>query len=129
LNGLTLGVAALALFATLLAQARERQRQLASLWALGVPRNTLTQLPLYQLGGLALLTGVVAIPLGVAITWTLVAIINVAAFGWRLPLYLFPWDIVITLLTAVGVALTAAALPSLQLWRSSPQAMLNKGAA
>ncbi|MGM0856781.1 MAG: FtsX-like permease family protein [Pseudomonadota bacterium] len=129
LNGLTLGVAALALFATLLAQARERQRQLASLWALGVPRKTLTQLPLYQLGGLALLTGVVAIPLGVAITWTLVAIINVAAFGWRLPLYLFPWDIVITLLTAVGVALAAAALPSLQLWRSSPQAMLNKGAA
>lgn len=129
LNGLTLGVAALALFATLLAQARERQRQLASLWALGVPRKTLTQLPLYQLGGLALLTGVVAIPLGVAITWTLVAIINVAAFGWRLPLYLFPWDIVITLLTAVGVALAAAALPSLQLRRSSPQAMLNKGAA
>lgn len=128
LNGLTLGVAALALFATLLAQARQRQRQLASLWALGVPRKTLTQLPLYQLGGLALLTGVMAIPLGIAITWTLVAIINVAAFGWRLPLYLFPWDIVITLLTAVGVALAAAALPSLQLWRSSPQAMLQKGA-
>ncbi|NYS60026.1 ABC transporter permease [Halomonas salicampi] len=127
LNGLTLGVAALALFATLLAQARERQRQLASLWALGVPRKTLTQLPLYQLGGLVLLTGVMAIPLGIAITWTLVAIINVAAFGWRLPLYLFPWDIFITLLTALGVALAAAALPSIQLWRSSPQAMLNKG--
>ncbi|SDO38717.1 ABC transporter permease [Vreelandella arcis] len=128
LNALTLGVAALALFATLLAQARERQRQLASLWALGVPRKTLTQLPLFQLGGLSLLTGVVAIPLGIAITWTLVAIINVAAFGWRLPLYLFPWDIFITLLTALGVALAAAALPSIQLWRTSPQAMLNKGA-
>lgn len=128
LNGLTLGVAALALLATLLAQARDRQRQLASLWALGVPRKTLTLMPLFQLGGLALLTGVVAIPLGIAITWTLVAIINVAAFGWRLPLYLFPWDILITLATALGVAVTAVALPSLQLWRTSPQAMLNQGA-
>ncbi|MFN2409396.1 MAG: FtsX-like permease family protein [Halomonas sp.] len=128
LNGLTLGVAALALLATLLAQARERQRQLASLWALGVPRKTLTLLPLFQLGGLALFTGVVAIPLGIAITWTLVAVINVAAFGWRLPLYLFPWDILITLATALGVALAAAALPSIQLWRTSPQAMLNQGA-
>jgi putative ABC transport system permease protein len=128
LNGLTLGVAALALLATLLAQARERRRQLASLWALGVPRKTLTFLPLFQLGGLALFTGVVVIPLGIAITWTLVAIINVAAFGWRLPLYLFPWDILITLITALGVALAAAALPSIQLWRTSPQAMLNQGA-
>ncbi|MFP3343476.1 FtsX-like permease family protein [Halomonas sp. SIMBA_159] len=41
LNGLTLGVAALALLATLLAQAHQRQRQLAALWALGVPRRTL----------------------------------------------------------------------------------------
>ncbi|WP_210433161.1 ABC transporter permease [Vreelandella massiliensis] len=128
LNGLTLGVAALALFATLLAQARERQRQLASLWALGVPRKALARLPLFQLGGLALMTGIVAIPLGIAITWTLVAIINVAAFGWRLPLHLFPGDIVITLLTALGVALIAAALPSIQLWRASPRAMLNEGA-
>jgi putative ABC transport system permease protein len=128
LNGLTLGVAALALFATLLAQAQERQRQLASLWALGVPRKTLAQLPLIQLGGLSLLTGVVALPLGIAITWTLVAIINVAAFGWRLPLHLFPGDIFITLLTALGVALAAAALPSLKFWRSSPRAMLNEGA-
>ncbi|WP_235937008.1 FtsX-like permease family protein [Vreelandella azerica] len=69
LNVLTLGVAALALLATLLAQARERQRQVAPLWAMGVSRRKLALLPLYQLGGLALLTAVAAIPLGIAITW------------------------------------------------------------
>nr|WP_290822281.1 ABC transporter permease [Halomonas sp.] len=127
LNVLTLGVAALALLATLLAQARERQRQVAPLWAMGVSRRKLALLPLYQLGGLALLTAVAAIPLGIAITWVLVAIINVAAFGWRLPLIMFPWSIVATLATAVAVALLAAALPAIKLWRTSPRAILNEG--
>ncbi|TDV99155.1 putative ABC transport system permease protein [Halomonas alkaliantarctica] len=124
LNGLTLAVAALALFTSLLAQARSRRRQLAPLWALGVPRTQLAQLNLAQLGGTALVTGLLAIPLGIAITWGLVAIINVAAFGWRLPLYLFPWEMAVTLATAVGVALLAAALPTLRFWRASPRALL-----
>lgn len=124
LNGLTLAVAALALFTSLLAQARSRRQQLAPLWALGVPRTQLAQLNLAQLGGTALVTGLLAIPLGIAITWGLVAIINVAAFGWRLPLYLFPREMVVTLATAVGVALLAAALPTLRFWRASPRALL-----
>ncbi|OJA03986.1 FtsX-like permease family protein [Halomonas sp. QHL1] len=124
LNVLTLAVAALALFASLLAQARSRRQQLAPLWALGVPRTQLAQLNLAQLGGAALVTGLLAVPLGIVITWGLVAIINVAAFGWRLPLYLFPWEMAVTLATAVGVALLAAALPTLRFWRASPRALL-----
>ena len=31
-----------------------------------------------------------AIPLGVFMTWGLVDIVNVAAFGWRLPMHVFP---------------------------------------
>lgn len=124
LNVLTLAVAALALLASLLAQARSRRQQLAPLWALGVPRIQLAQLNLAQLGGTALVTGLLAIPLGIAITWGLVAIINVAAFGWRLPLTLFPSEMAVTLATAVGVALLAAALPTLRFWRASPRALL-----
>ncbi|WP_035578107.1 MULTISPECIES: ABC transporter permease [unclassified Halomonas] len=124
LNALTLAVAALALFASLLAQARSRRQQLAPLWALGVPRSQLAWLNLAQLGGAAFVTGLLAVPLGIAITWGLVAIINVAAFGWRLPLYLFPWEMSVTLATAVVVALLAAALPALRFWRASPRALL-----
>ncbi|MDN6323635.1 MAG: hypothetical protein L0J73_13420, partial [Halomonas sp.] len=68
--------------------------------------------------------GLLAVPLGIAITWGLVAIINVAAFGWRLPLYLFPWEMTVTLATAVAVALLAAALPALRFWRALPRALL-----
>uniref|UniRef100_UPI003563FF2B FtsX-like permease family protein n=1 Tax=Halomonas sp. TaxID=1486246 RepID=UPI003563FF2B len=124
LNALTLGVAALALLASLLAQARQRRRQLAPLWALGVPRSRLIQVQLAQLGGVALMTGTLAIPLGIAITAGLVSVINVAAFGWRLPLHLFPNEMALTLATAVGVALLAAGLPALTLWRTPPRSLL-----
>ncbi|MBB3190406.1 ABC transporter permease [Halomonas cerina] len=124
LNALTLGVAALALLASLLAQARERRRRLAPLWALGVPRGRLAGLQLAQLGGAALATGLVALPLGVVITVCLVDVINVAAFGWRLPLHVFPAEMALTLGTALGVALLAAVLPALRLWRIPPRALL-----
>lgn len=129
LNALTLGVAALALLASLLAQASERRRRLAPLWALGVPRTRLGRIQLAQLGGAALAVGLAAVPLGIAITWGLVAVINVAAFGWRLPLHLFPGEILLTLATAVGVALIAAALPVLRLWRTPPRDLLAEEAA
>ncbi|PXX94108.1 ABC transporter permease [Halomonas heilongjiangensis] len=124
LSTLTLAVAALALLASLLAQARERRRQLAPLWALGVPRRRLVGSQLAQLGGAALATGLLAVPLGIAVTAGLVKVVNVAAFGWRLPLSLFPGEILLTLATAVAVALLATVLPALALWRIPPRALL-----
>lgn len=124
LSALTLAVAALALLASLLAQARERRRQLAPLWALGVPRARLVTVQLVQLAGMALGVGVLAVPLGSLLALGLVAVINVAAFGWRLPLHVFPGDIAVTLATAGAVALLAAALPATRLWRTPPRALL-----
>ncbi|MGR2740790.1 FtsX-like permease family protein [Billgrantia sp. Q4P2] len=124
LSALTLAVAALALLASLLAQARERRRQLAPLWALGVPRARLVTVQLAQLGGAAFVVGALALPLGMLLALGLVAVINVAAFGWRLPLYVFPGEMALTLATAVGVALVAAILPAVKLWRTPPRALL-----
>ena len=124
LNTLTLAVAALALLATLLAQAQERRRRMAALWAMGVPLRRLLGIQLAQLTGAALVTGLLAIPLGIAITACLVWGINVAAFGWRLPLHIFPVEIGLTLVTAVLVALLAAGLPMFKLWRTPPRSLL-----
>lgn len=124
LSALTLAVAALALLASLLAQARERRLQLAPLWALGVPRQRLVTVQLAQLGGAAFVVGALALPLGTLLALGLVAVINVAAFGWRLPLHVFPGEMALTLATAVGVALAAAALPATKLWRAPPRALL-----
>lgn len=129
LTGLTLGVAALALFTGLLAQARERRARLAPLWALGLGRTTLLGVTLAQLGGLALATALLALPLGIALNWALVAEINVAAFGWRLPLHVFPAAWAQALGLAVLVALLAAALPAWRLWRAPPRQLLEEFSA
>lgn len=126
LNALTLGVAGLALLTTLLAQAEARRAQLAPLWALGVPRLRLVISQLGQLVAAAVGTALLAIPLGVGLAWALVAVINVAAFGWRLPLHVFPEQIVITVLMAVVVAALAALLPAWRLWRVPPRQLLQE---
>lgn len=114
LNSLTLGVAGVALFIALLTQSQSRLGQLAPLWALGVGRRQLMLLNLGQTWLLAVLTLVCAVPLGILLAWCLVAVINVQAFGWRLPLQVFPMQI----LHLLGLAALATALASAwPLWR------------
>lgn len=114
LNSLTLGVAGVALFIALLTQSQSRLGQLAPLWALGVGRRQLMLLSLGQTWLLAVLTLVCAVPLGILLAWCLVAVINVQAFGWRLPLQVFPMQI----LHLLGLAALATALASAwPLWR------------
>lgn len=124
LNALTLGVAGLALLTSLLAQGGQRRAQLAPLWALGVPRVHLAGLSLIQLSVMALSTALLAIPLGMALTWGLVAVINVAAFGWRLPIHVFPGQFFTTLGLALTVAWVAALIPAWRLWRTRPRQLL-----
>jgi len=124
LNGLTLGVAGIALFISLLTLSQSRLGQLAPLWALGVGRRQLLWLSLGQTLLLALVTLLLAIPLGLLLAWCLVAVINVQAFGWRLPLHIFPWLLLQAALTALFATLLAAAWPLWQLYRVSPAELL-----
>ncbi|MCW8128261.1 hypothetical protein OQE62_16940, partial [Microbulbifer halophilus] len=89
-------------------------------------RGPLAGAGIAQLCGAALVTALLAVPLGLALSWSLVAVINVAAFGWRLPLYVFPAQIAATLAVALGVALVAALLPAWRLWRTSPRRLLTE---
>ncbi len=120
LNLLTLGVAGVALFASLLTLADLRLTALAPLWAAGLTRRRLAALELGKTVGLALLTALLAIPFGLGLAWLLLNVINVEAFGWRLPLHIFPgqwaWLLALTLVTAAA----AAALPALRLARMPP---------
>ncbi|WP_282283913.1 FtsX-like permease family protein [Pseudomonas sp. PS02302] len=126
LNALTLAVAGLALFIALLGQAQRRLGQLAPLWALGIERPRLILLSLGQLLGLALLTLALAIPLGILLAWCLVAVVNVQAFGWRLPLQVFPGQLLALSAIALLATLLAAAWPLLRLQRSQPLDLLRE---
>jgi putative ABC transport system permease protein len=120
LNTLTLGVAGFAIFTGLLTLSNARIESIAPVWAMGLTRHQISALEFGKIIALALMTALAAIPLGVAVAWCLVAVINVEAFGWRLPLYLYPGKWVILTLTGVIAAALAALLPTIRLGRSSP---------
>lgn len=126
LNSLTLGVAGVALFISLLTLGQRRLGQLAPLWALGVRRQHLAWLSLGQTLLLASLTVLLAIPLGLLLAWCLVAVVNVQAFGWRLPLHVFPGQLLQLGLLGVLTALLAAAGPLWQLARRQPAELLRQ---
>ncbi|MDP9530471.1 ABC transporter permease [Pseudomonas protegens] len=124
LNSLTLGVSGVALFISLLTQSQSRLGQLAPLWALGVGRRQLLLLNLAQTWLLAVLTLVLALPLGIVLAWCLDSVINVQAFGWRLPLRVFPGQLVQLLGLAMLATLLASAWPLLRLQRAQPADLL-----
>jgi len=124
LNGLTLFVSGVALFAALTTLGDLRLAELAPLWALGVARRRLSAMEIARIVSLAAATALAAVPLGLALAYALVAVVNVRAFGWRVPFQLFPAQWGQMLLLAVATALLAAAIPALRLARASPVALL-----
>ncbi len=124
LNFLTLGVAALAMFASLITLADIRLPQLAPVWAMGLTQRRLAMLDFLRTLLLAILTAVAALPLGLALAWVLLAVVNVEAFGWRLPMQIFPADWLRLAIAALAAAGLAALLPSLRLARRAPTDLL-----
>lgn len=124
LNVLTLAVAGFAILMSLLTLAGMRVPQLAPVWALGLTRRALGRLELARAVMLALLTALAALPLGLALAWVLLAVVNVAAFGWRLPMHHFPADYARLGLLALAAAALAALWPARRLARTPPADLL-----
>ncbi len=120
LNALTLGVAGIALLTSLLALSNLRLPQLAPIWAAGIPRCRLIQLEMLKTVCLGLFTALLSLPLGLLVAWCLVAVVNVQAFGWRLPLHLFPVQWLQLFDLALLTALLASIPPMIRLARTSP---------
>ncbi|MBK1635554.1 ABC transporter permease [Rhodovulum adriaticum] len=124
LNVLTMGVAGFAMFTSLLTLSTMRLPQLAPVWALGLTRARLARLELGRALLLAALTMIVAVPVGLLLAWVLLAVVNVAAFGWKLPMHVFPTDWLWLGVLALAAAGLAAAWPAWRLARLSPTALL-----
>ncbi|WP_373636752.1 FtsX-like permease family protein [Yoonia sp. BS5-3] len=124
LNILTLAVAGFAILMSLLTLATMRIPQLAPAWAMGMTRRRIGQLELLRAIILAVLTAVIALPLGLILAWTLLAIVNVAAFGWKLPLYFFPADYARLGVFSLLAAALAALWPAQRLARTPPAELL-----
>ena len=56
--------------------------------------------------------------------WCLIAVVNVKAFGWRLPFAVFPLQLVELVAVAMLAALAAALLPAIKLARMQPASLI-----
>jgi len=124
LNAFTLGVAGVALLTSLLTLGNSRLPQLAPLWAIGITRRQLAAIELLKTMSVALITTLLALPLGLGVAWCLIAVVNVKAFGWRLPFHVFPVHLLQLLGVAMAAALSAALIPVLKLARMQPASLI-----
>jgi putative ABC transport system permease protein len=124
LNAFTLGVAGIALLTSLLTLANSRLPQLAPLWAIGVTRQRIAAIELTKTLSVALITALFALPLGLMVAWCLIAIVNVKAFGWRLPFHVFPFELLKLVAVAMGASLLASLLPVARLARMQPASLV-----
>ena len=124
LNAFTLGVAGIALLTSLLTLGNSRLPQLAPLWAIGITRRRLAWIELLKTMSVALITTLLALPLGLLVAWCLIAVVNVKAFGWRLPFHVFPLQLIELVAVAMLAALFAALLPALKLARMQPASLI-----
>ena len=121
---LTLIVSAIALLASLLTLSNLRLAQLAPVWAVGVARRRLAGLELARILLFAAATALFALPLGLFMAWCLVAIVNVEAFGWRLPFHMFPGQWAQVFAIAMLTGFLGALAPALRLARVAPADLL-----
>ena len=124
LNAFTLGVAGVALLTSLLTLGNSRLPQLAPLWAIGLTRQRLAAIELLKTMSVALITTLLALPLGLGVAWCLIAVVNVKAFGWRLPFHVFPLQLLELLGVAMVASLCAALIPVLKLARMQPASLV-----
>jgi len=58
------------------------------------------------------------------VAWCLLAIVNVKAFGWRLPFHVFPAQLLWLVGIAMAAAFCASALPVARLARMQPASLI-----
>lgn len=122
---LALCVAMVGIFSALSALQLERLEELYTLRSLGFTRTQITIQQLTQAGLLGLFVGLLAIPLGQALAWVLINVVNLRAFGWSMALQPQWATGLENLLLAIAAALTASLYPA---WRGARKtARLNSG--
>jgi putative ABC transport system permease protein len=99
-------ISVLGIMNTLLTSVLERQRELATLRAIGASAGQIRTLLLWESGYLGVLAGVLGVIGGLLLAFLLIGVINKQSFGWTIQSRLS----LMLLVTAVGLAWTAALL-------------------
>ncbi len=112
---LAIVVAFIGVLSALLSLQLERSRELGVLRATGMSVRQLWSLTFLETGLMGAIAGLLAIPVGYALAWILIYVINVRSFGWTLAMQLEPAYFLQGLVVAIVAALLAAVYPSYRL--------------
>lgn len=117
---LAVGVAIVGILGAMLALELERGRELGLLRALGMTPRELGGHVAVQTGTIGALAGLAAVPLGIAMAWVLIEVINRRAFGWQIDMNIGLAYLAGGLALAIGSALLAGAYPAWRAGRTEP---------
>jgi putative ABC transport system permease protein len=117
---LAIVVAFIGILSALMSLQLERTRELGILRANGMTPLQMWQLTLLETGLMGSLAGILAMPLGYALAWILIYVINVRSFGWTLQMQIEPGYFWQAWVVAVVAALLAGVYPA---WRLSRMAV------
>ena len=121
---LTILIATTGILAALMAIQLERGREFAVLRANGLTPGGLGGLVLTESGLMGLISGVLAIPLGLVMAVVLIDVINRRSFGWSMELLLEPRYLAGALLLGLLAGLLAGVYPAWRMARIAPASAL-----
>ncbi|RKH13132.1 ABC transporter permease [Corallococcus sp. CA047B] len=123
---LAIGVAFVGVLSALMSLQLERAREFAVLRATGLTPGQLWGMVSLQTGLLGLLAGLFSIPLGLALAYVLVHVINQRSFGWTLQLVVSPGVVGQAMLLALVAAALAGLYPAWRMARANPAMALRE---
>lgn len=114
------------IFTTFIILSQIRLVQLGPLWAIGLSKSKLFIIEVLRSLFLILITIVIAIPIGLIVAHILADLINVAAFGWKIPIRYFPFDWLLLASIAMLMSLFATTIPTYLTFRSSTENFIKR---
>ena len=117
-------VAFVGVLSALMALELERSRELGVMRAWGLEPAELRRLVVTQTGLMGLVAGVLAVPMGIALSAVMIFVINKRAFGWTLDMQLGIDVLAQALALALVAALLAGVYPAFRMSRISPAAAM-----
>ncbi len=108
-------VAFIGILSALLALQMENTRQYGLMRAIGLTPGQLREFTLIQTGLMGFMSGLLAIPIGLALAAVLIFVINIRSFGWSMAFLPLPDQLIQAFVVALGAALIAGVYPAWKL--------------
>ncbi|MEM7416912.1 MAG: FtsX-like permease family protein [Gemmatimonadota bacterium] len=102
----------------------ERARELGLLRATGMTPGQVWRVVVGQTGLMGLAAGVLSIPMGLALSWVMIYVVNKRSFGWTLDMRVGPDILVQAVVLAVVAALLAGLWPARAMSKTRPAVAL-----